>query len=78
MTNEEFVTDVMNHSKSGAMMQIFVIEALRFYSDIIVKNGEPKDNPLSLLSPIAWYHTAQELQTRLKENYEPKTSGNLP
>lgn len=78
-TNNDFVHYIMNFSKSGPLSQAFVIEAIRFYSTIIIQNGEPKDDPLSFFSPLAWYNTAKEIHSYWEERYDSKLdSSNLP
>lgn len=69
-TNEDFLHYVMNFSKQGALAQVFVIEALRYYSERVTQNGEPKDNVVELISPVAWYKTAVEIQELLKAKYD--------
>lgn len=69
-TNEDFLHYVMNFSKQGALAQVFVIEALRYYCERVTQNGEPKDDPLSMLSPIAWYKTGLEIQELLRAKYD--------
>lgn len=79
-TNTDFVNYIMNYSQQGAMSQMFVIEAIRFYSKLIVDNGEPQDNVLSLLSPVAWYKTAKEINSYWEQKYgQPNSnSSDLP
>ena len=69
-TNEDFLHYVMNFSKQGALAQVFVIEALRYYCERVTSNGEPKDNVVELISPVAWYKTAVEIQDLLKAKYD--------
>lgn len=73
-TNVEVVTELMEFSKYGALSQVFIIEALRFYSEKVTQAGEPKDDPLSLISPVAWYNVAKEINDTLKAKYEPNTN----
>ena len=40
LTNEEFVIYLMNYSSNGALVQSFVIEALRFYAEKVTENGD--------------------------------------
>lgn len=70
-TNVEFVTELMEFSKYGALSQVFVIEALRYYSELISKTV-PKDNPLSLIDPKAWHGVAMEIHEKLVQKYESK------
>jgi hypothetical protein len=78
--NTEFLVDVMEFSKSGPLMQIFVIEALRYYSELVSKTEatETEKDSVSLINPKAWRETAKELHKLLTEKYEPKTTGDLP
>jgi hypothetical protein len=73
-TNEDMLHYIMNFSSHGAMAQIFVIEALRYYSEKVTEKGEPSEEQRSIISPIAWYHTGLEIQNLLKAKYEPKLS----
>lgn len=38
-TNVEFITDLMDFSRSGALMQAFVIEAIGKYSELTLADG---------------------------------------
>lgn len=69
-TNEDFLHYIMNFSDHGALSQVFVIEALRYYSERVTQNGEPKDDLSSMISPIAWYETGLEIQELLKAKYD--------
>jgi hypothetical protein len=70
-TNQDMIHYIMNYIATGALAEIFVIEALRFYSERITQQGEPTDDKPSLISPIAWYKTAVEIENLLKAKYEP-------
>jgi hypothetical protein len=72
-TNEDMLHYIMNFSSHGAMAQIFVIEALRYYSEKVTEKGEPNEEQRSIISPIAWYQTGLEIQNLLKAKYERKT-----
>ena len=39
-TNVEFITDLMEFSNNGPMIQVYVLEALRLYSDSVVQNQD--------------------------------------
>jgi len=67
LTNEEKVIKLMNHSKSGPMSQMMVMEALRFYFNMIVENGKPEPAPGAFVNPEAWFETATILASELKE-----------
>jgi hypothetical protein len=75
-TNEDFLHYVMNFSKHGGLAQVFVIEALRYYCEKVTEKGEPKEEVLSILSPVAWYQVGLEIQGLLKAKYEPDSKPN--
>jgi hypothetical protein len=75
LSNVEFVHDMMSFSKYGSLSQVFVVEALRYYCEQVLKTAEPEDDPKSMFSPLAWYKIAEEIQEKLVENYE--TNRNL-
>jgi hypothetical protein len=67
-TNEEFVSDLMNFSPVGALCQVFIIEALNYYSNQIV--DIPDDAPeweRSLVSLPAWKTQAAHIIKKLEE-----------
>ena len=68
-TNVEFVRDLMEHSKYGALVQPFVIEALDQYSKTVVANQEqyPEDH---FISKTAWIGIAKEVQQKVKDRYQ--------
>lgn len=69
-TNEEMVADLMRFSPYGALGQIFIIEAIRFYSNLIAMRGEPEIDPSAMINPKIWYQTAVDVQSRMKAVYE--------
>jgi len=69
------VKDLMTFSPSGSMIQVFVIEALRFYSDLVTNNGVPEEKGNEVISPIFWYNIAMEVKERLDSNYEDNPNG---
>lgn len=64
-TNVEFVTDLMEFSDMGPLMQAFVIEALAQYSKQVIKAGESKCDS-TFISGKAWVTCAKELQQKFK------------
>ena len=69
-TNIEKVTRLMDFSKAGPMSQIMIMEAIRFYTEMVVNNGEPeepKGEERPLVNPVAWYHTARIVHDELEE-----------
>jgi hypothetical protein len=69
ITNNEFITWIMNYSNSGALSQAVVIEALRYYTDYVLKKGEPVETGNEIIRPIAWYKAAEEINQKVKLKY---------
>ena len=65
-TNTEFGTDLMDFSKFGALMQVFVIEAIRWYSQQ-VESQPPLEN--HIIDGNAWKACAQEALSKLEAEY---------
>lgn len=68
-SNVEFVQELMEFSKNGAITQVFVIEALRYYSKKVLQHGKLEDESGNFISNRAWHATAKEIETRLTEKY---------
>lgn len=70
MTNVEFVVDMMEHSRFGALSQLFVIESIRKWSKI---TSEATDEQLNmgqgLVSPEAWRGVAKEVLEKIEAKY---------
>ena len=67
-TNEEFVSDLMNFSPAGALCQVFILEAIQYYSMQIVEI--PDDDPAwerSFISLNAWKRQAQHCLDKLNQ-----------
>ena len=71
-TNEEFLEELMMFSEHGALIRIFIIEAIRNYAEEVAANPVPKEDGNSFISQIAWHGCATEILARMKENYERK------
>ena len=56
VTNVEFVTHLMEFHPSGALVQAFVIEALRFYSRMVGQQDPANFDPSKeyFVNPHAW------------------------
>jgi hypothetical protein len=65
-TNVEFVTRLMEFSNYGALAQIFVIEALRRWSDLVAE-AEPAKVDSPMISGHAWVGVAKEIKAKLEE-----------
>lgn len=71
MTNTEFLNWMMEYSKSGGMMQVFVVQAIEYYSKLIVDSdlNWPKDH---IISEEYWKRTAREAQYLMQLKYGGK------
>jgi hypothetical protein len=67
-TNTEFVTELMEYSKHGALMQLFIIDALIKHSDRVVEHEaevlQVMEN--SMIHGPAWVGCAKELKKALE------------
>lgn len=71
-TNEEFVVELMNFSPYGALSQIFIIEAISYYSKCVIdefSEKDLKDQRRSLIDNKAWLGVANYIETRLRKKY---------
>lgn len=64
-TNTELITEMMNFSNHGAMIQVFVIEAIRSYAEQTLA-APPWSKDDGIVSQEAWKGCAQEALTKLK------------
>ena len=64
-TNVEKIQELMTRSPAGPLMQAFILEAVRRYSEDIINEGIPEDNPRALISPKAWYTCAEVARLEL-------------
>jgi hypothetical protein len=62
-TNTEFLTEQMEFSRYGAVMQMFILTALEKYSQQVIRAGEtdPEFMVNSFVSGVAWIKCAKEL-----------------
>ncbi|WLA44043.1 hypothetical protein QNJ95_22470 [Bradyrhizobium elkanii] len=64
-TNTAFVRSLMEHSKYGALAQLFVLDALDKWSELVAK-AEPAAVNTPLINGHAWVGVAAEIQEKLK------------
>ena len=65
-TNTEFVTELMEFSQTGPLMQVFVMTAIQRYAEAAINKKLPNDG---LIPPKAWDACAQEVLEKLNEQY---------
>jgi hypothetical protein len=63
-TNVEFVTRMMEFSNYGALAQLFILESIRNWSELVAKADPVKvDSPM--ISGQAWVGVAKEIQEKM-------------
>lgn len=67
-SNTQFVDNLMNFSRRGALAQLFVLEALRYYSEAVLASEDW--GPQHFISHRAWKDVAAEIKAKLDERYE--------
>lgn len=67
-TNVERVTYLMEHSRAGALIQPFVIEAIRHYADACIAKG-PRYFDSPMLNGTAWIRAAEDAKAWVNKNY---------
>ena len=50
----------------GPLVQVFILEAIRQYSDQVLAAGRPDEGGRALINPAAWYDCAESLTRELK------------
>lgn len=65
-TNVEFITDLMEHSRHGALIQAFVIHAIEQYARRVAAT-RPEDLDTALVSGHAWHGCAVEVFEKLAQ-----------
>lgn len=82
-TNVEFVTEIMEFSKHGALSQVFVLEGVRLYAERVSKMYAEKmaaggiPDPTAMVSESVWAGIADEFIAKFKENYEDPERANV-
>ena len=74
MTNLEFINWLMQYSNQGALSQIFIIQAIDKYCELIINNDLvfPKNH---IIHEDAWMRCAIEIKSRIDRKYVPKKEG---
>ena len=69
-TNEEFVSELMSQSTYGQLMQVFVVEAVRYYSNQVAATPEPDSDDNAFISPKVWHMIAKDVKQQLEKAFE--------
>ena len=72
--NRQFINNMMTVSIHGPMMEVFIIEAIRYYSEQILKTPEPSDETDKVINPKLWWKTAEEANNLIVARFERKES----
>ena len=68
-TNVEFLTEIMEFSRNGAMMQMFIMNALTKAADEVadmpIEELRKAFGEVSFVNPDAWHATAVELKAEM-------------
>lgn len=67
LTNVQLVKKFMEHSKHGALAQMFVMDALHKLVKAVAKSKPEDYGEHSVVNPEAWINCAKELQAILEE-----------
>lgn len=74
MTNEEKVVKIMNFSKYGALSQIFVMQALEHFCDLVIEQESElikeqekceTEGKISMINLKSWVGVAKEIKEKI-------------
>jgi len=68
-TNVEFVTELMEYSAHGALIQAFVLQALTQYAQRVAAT-DPEALDTGMVSGHVWHGCALEVQRKLKQRLD--------
>lgn len=68
LSNEEFLDELMRFSKYGALTQVFVMEAIRFYAEEVSRTTF-SDDKNTIINPETWHAIAVDLKKAFEERY---------
>lgn len=69
-TVEDLMDDMLSQATHGEFTQIFVVEALRYYSEMIMQTTLPPDDGDAVIAAKTWKEIAANVHGMLKENFE--------
>jgi hypothetical protein len=65
-TNVDFVTRIMEFSNYGPLAQLFILEAIRNWSDVVAK-ADPAKIDTPMINGHAWVGVAKEIKAKLED-----------
>lgn len=66
-TNTQFVARIMERAQSGALAQLFVIEAIRKYAEACA-SAAPEKMDVGFITGAQWKRTAQEIHAEVSRH----------
>lgn len=69
LNNEEFLANLMLFSPYGALCQVFLIEAIRYYAERVAAT-DPTPNDKAAIDPVVWQGIAKDVSEKIKLKYE--------
>ena len=69
LNNEEFIAFLMMYSPYGALCQVFIIEAIRKYSEMVAQQENAKDDPDAIVNPVVWQGIAKDIYKKHTMKY---------
>ena len=70
MSNIEFVTELMQFSRYGALAQLFVMEALIKYSAVVSTATDPSPYTSALIDGRLWIECARDIKRQIDAFYD--------
>lgn len=74
LDNVAFIKHMMEFSHYGAMKQVFIIEAIRFYAETILKTPVPDDKPDEMFNPKVWHAVAFEVNNEIANRFKSQAA----
>jgi len=69
VTNEDFIKQLLAIQEHGPLTEVFLVEAIRFYSASVADAPTPKDHGNGMISVIAWHQIATEIKEMFEKQY---------
>lgn len=68
---DAFIAQLLGDSQTFGpkMPGVFIVEAIRFYSEAVTRQGEPEEDSTQPVDPKFWYSMAVNFKARFEENF---------
>jgi len=74
-SNQRFLTETVEKSPYGEMTGVFIIEAMRFYSEMIKETIDPNTENNAIVSPKLWHDIAIYVSEAIQSNFNDQSKG---